>query len=60
MKLDEFLVLVSTSPDALEEFIADSNRAMRMAGLSEDDQLALRSRSALTIYQRSARKDAIT
>jgi hypothetical protein len=59
MKLEEFLVLVSTSPDALKEFISDSNRAMRVAGLSEDDQLALRSGSALAIYQRSARKDAI-
>jgi hypothetical protein len=52
MRLAEFLVLVSTSPDALTGFISDPSRAMRGACLSEEDQFALQSCAAQLIYRR--------
>jgi hypothetical protein len=54
MKLDEFLVLVSTDPHALAGFISDADQAMRIAGLSEEEQSALRAGSAQSVYQRMA------
>jgi len=54
MTLDQFLVLISTSPDALTEFISDPARAMSDAGLSADDQQALHSGSAHSVYHRIA------
>ena len=54
MSLDQFLVLISTSPDALTEFISDPARAMGEAGLPAGDQQALHAGSADCIYQRIA------
>ena len=54
MTLDQFLVLISTSPDALTEFMSDPARAMGEAGLSADDQQALHADSADCVYQRIA------
>jgi hypothetical protein len=54
MTLDQFLVLISTSPEALTEFISDPARAMSNAGLSADDQQTLQSDSAQAVYQRIA------
>jgi hypothetical protein len=59
MTLDQFLVLISTSPDALTKFISDPARAMSDAGLSANDQQALQSDSAHAVYQRIAGGSAV-
>jgi hypothetical protein len=54
MTLDQFLVQISTSPDALTEFISNPARAMSDAGLSATEQQALHAGSAHSVYQRIA------
>jgi len=54
MSLDQFLVLISISPDALAKFISDPAGACDDAGLSAGDQQALRAGSAFAVYQRVA------